>query len=118
MKKLLFTALAAVALSLCVACGNNKNAEPAADTTVCAQVKCDKQQCDAACCQCSDECKAAKCENCTKCGTPACCGENAGKCCKGMAADSAKCCKMKGEEAKCCKAEGADSAACCKKKAE
>ena len=120
MKKVLFTAMAAVAVFAMVAC-NNKKAEEAVDTTAAAteqcEMKCDKTQCPADCCQCSEECKAAQCAECTKCGTPECCGENAGKCCKMEGAVEGQACEQacqKAEGEKCCKAEGKE----CEKKCE
>jgi len=96
MKKVLFTAFAAVAMMALVACNNNKPAEEtndsACDTTKVEQA-CDMHQCDGSCCQCGEECKAANCENCDKCGTPECCGENAGKCCKAEGAVEGQACE-------------------------
>ncbi|MBR4230319.1 MAG: hypothetical protein IKR83_06375 [Bacteroidales bacterium] len=120
MKKVLFTAIAAMAMFAMVACNNNKPAETqdsaACDTTVCEKA-CDKTQCTGECCQCGEECKAAKCEGCEKCGTPECCGENAGKCCKMEGAVEGQACEQacqKAEGEKCCKAEGKE----CEKKCE
>ena len=76
MKKILFTLMATVAMMAMTACCNNQASEPAAEDTVAAQCNkpcdkvCDKAQCPEGCCQCGEECKAAKCEGCTKCGTP------------------------------------------------
>ena len=110
MKKVLFTAIAAMAMFAMVACNNNKPAETqdsaACDTTVCEKA-CDMNCAD--CCQCGEECKAAKCEGCEKCGTPECCGENAGKRCKMEGAVEGQACEQacqKAEGEKCCKAEG------------
>lgn len=120
MKKVLFTAMAAVAMFAMVACNNNKTQEAVAeDTTATEQCvkQCDKHQCDGSCCQCSEECKAAKCANCDKCGTPECCGENAGKCCKMEGTVEGQACEQqcqKAEGEKCCKAEGKE----CEKKCE
>ncbi|MBQ9418318.1 MAG: hypothetical protein IJU19_07065 [Bacteroidales bacterium] len=118
MKKIALIVLAAVATMAFAACNCNKSAEGVADSAACAVKACDKHQCDSTCCQCSDECREAKCAGCEKCGTAECCGENAGKCCKGEMADSAACCKMKADSTRCCKGEKADSSACCKKQAE
>ena len=88
MKKVLFTAMAAVAMFALVACNNKKAEEPVAE------------ECAAATEQCEHKCMHE--------------GDTA-MCCKaeGMAADSTKaCCKKEGE--KCCKAEGKE----CEKKCE
>ena len=98
MKKVLFTAIAAVAMFAMVACNNKKAEEPVAEApaTEQCQKQCDKTQCTGECCQCSEECKAAQCAECTKCGTPECCGEKAATCCKKegkeCANDSTKAC--------------------------
>ncbi len=117
MKKVLFTAMAAMAMFVMVACNNNKAAEATEDTTACA-AQWDKPGCDGSCCQCGEECKAAKCEGCEKCGTPECCGENAGKCCKTEKAckDNCQC----GDECKAANCEGCPNHGtenCCKAKA-
>ena len=73
MKKVLFTAMAAVAMFAMVACNNNKAAEATEDTTVIEQTE---QTCDMACadtCMCGEECAAAKCEGCPNHGTENCC---------------------------------------------
>jgi len=115
MKKVLFTAMAAVAMFAMVAC-NNKKAEEAVDTTV-ATEQCEKQ-CEKACamdstctheCMCSEECKAANCEGCTNHGT-----EN---CCKAKAAVEGQACEKACENK--CEKEG--DKACehkCEKKCE
>lgn len=79
MKKVMFTAVAAIAMMAMVAC-NNKPAEATEDTTAAAVEQCEKK--------CAHE------------------GDSA-MCCKAeaMATDSAACCQ-KAEGEKCCKAEG------------
>ena len=102
MKKVLFTAMAAVAMFAMVACNNNKAAEATEDTTVIEQTE---QTCDMACadtCMCGEECAAAKCEGCPNHGT-----EN---CCKAKAAVEGAC------EHKCQKAEGQECQKACEKK--
>ena len=88
MKKVLFTAMAALAMFAMVAC-NTKKAEDAVDTTACAAVE-----------QCEHKCMHE--------------GDSA-MCCKAEAV--AEGCEMKCEKAegqKCCKAEGKE----CEKKCE
>ena len=105
MKKVLLTAMAAVAMFAMVACNNNKAAEVedtnACDTTVCENVCAMDSTCCADACMCSEECKAANCEACPNHGT-----EN---CCKAKAA---------AEGEKCCKAEGKECEKKCEKKCE
>lgn len=101
MKKVLFTAMAAVALFAMTACNNNKAAEETADTTACEAVEACEHPCamDSTCCadqcMCSEECKAANCEACPNHGT-----EN---CCKAKAAAEGQACE-KACEHKCEKA--------------
>lgn len=119
MKKVFLTAIAAMAFAFTMtACGGSdetkapeQNNQPAAQQEN-ADKQCDKHVCDGSCCQCSEECKAAKCENCDKCGTPECCGENAGKCCKKVEGPACEKQCEKACEHKCDKAEGKE---CCKK---
>lgn len=109
MKKVLFTAMAAVAMFAMVACNNNKTAEATEDTTVIEQTE---QTCDMACadtCMCGEECAAAKCEGCPNHGTENCCKAKATV--EGQACEQ-QCQKAEGE--KCCKAEGKE----CEKKCE
>ena len=116
MKKVLFSAIAAVAVFAMVACNNKKGEEPV-DTTAATEectMQCDKARCNAECCQCGDECKAAQCADCTKCGTPEAEGENAGKCCKAEGAVEGQAC-TKAEGGKCCKAEGKECGKKCEK---
>ena len=90
MKKVLFTAMAALAMFAMVAC-NNKKAEEAVDTTACAAVE-----------QCEHKCMHE--------------GDSA-MCCKAEAAVEGEACEHKCEKAegqKCCKAEGKE----CEKKCE
>ena len=100
MKKVLFTAMAAVAMFAMVAC-NNKAAEATEDTTACEAVEACEHHCamDSTCtheCMCGDECKAANCENCPNHGTENCCKAKA-------AAEGQGCCEKAGEH-KCEKA--------------
>lgn len=107
MKKVLFTAIAAVAMMAMVACNNNKPAEANTDTTAVAE-QCDKAACDQACtdsCMCGEECAAKKCEGCPNHGTENCCKAKA-------AAEGHACCEKQEGEHKCAKAEGKE---CCKK---
>ena len=79
MKKVLFTAMAAVAMFALVACNNKKAEEPVAEE--CAVAEQCEHQCamDSTCCakmcecMCSEECKAANCEACPNHGTENCC---------------------------------------------
>ena len=88
MKKVLFTAMAALAMFAMVAC-NNKKAEEAVDTTACAAVE-----------QCEHKCMHE--------------GDSA-MCCKAEAmADTMKCCK-KAEGEKCCKGEAKECEKKCEK---
>lgn len=90
MKKVLFTAMAALAMFAMVAC-NSKKAEEAVDTTACAAVE-----------QCEHKCMHE--------------GDSA-MCCKAEAAVEGEACEHKCEKAegqKCCKAEGKE----CEKKCE
>lgn len=104
MKKILFTAMAAMAMFAMVACNNNKAAEvedtTACDTTVCENVCAMDSTCCADACLCGDECKAANCEACPNHGTENCCKVKA-------AAEGEKCCKAEGKECekKCEKAQ-------------
>ncbi|MBR4739500.1 MAG: hypothetical protein IK058_05805 [Bacteroidales bacterium] len=98
MKKVLFTAMAAVAMFAVVACCNKKAEEPAAEE--CATIEQCEHHCamDSTCtheCMCSEECKAANCEACPNHGT-----EN---CCKAKAAVEGQACE-KACEHKCEKA--------------
>ena len=106
MKKVLFTAMAAVAMFAMVACNNNKAAEATEDTCAIEQTE---QTCDMTCadtCMCGEECAAAKCEGCPNHGT-----EN---CCKAKAAVEGQAC-----EKQCCKkAEGQGCEKQCDKKCE
>jgi hypothetical protein len=109
MKKVLFTAMAAVAMFAMVACNNNKAAEATEDTTVIEQTE---QTCDMACadtCMCGEECAAAKCEGCPNHGT-----EN---CCKAKATVEGQACEQACEH-KCQKAEGQECQKACEKKCE
>lgn len=110
MKKVLFTAMAAVAMFAMVACNNNKTQEAVAEDTT-ATEQCVKQ-CDKACadtCMCGEECAAAKCEGCPNHGT-----EN---CCKAKATVEGQACE-KACEHKCQKAEGQECQKACEKKCE
>ena len=106
MKKVLFTAIAAVALFAMTACNNNKAAEATEDT--CAIEQTEQVMDSTACaveCLCGDECKAANCEACPNHGTENCCKAKA-------AAEGQACCAKEGEhecqkacEKKCEKAQ-------------
>ena len=99
MKKVLFTAMAAVAMFAMVACNNNKAAEATEDTTVIEQTE---QTCDMACadtCMCGEECA----------GTENCCKAKAAV--EGAAVEGAC-------EHKCQKAEGQECQKACEKKCE
>ncbi len=109
MKKVLFTAMAAVAMFAMVACNNNKAAEATEDTCAIEQTE---QTCDMTCadtCMCGEECAAAKCEGCPNHGT-----EN---CCKAKAAVEGQACEQTCEH-KCQKAEGQECQKACEKKCE
>ena len=78
MKKVLFTAMAAVAMFALVACNCKKGEEPVAEETTCEAVEACEHPCamDSTCaheCMCSEECKAANCEACPNHGTENCC---------------------------------------------
>ena len=105
MKKVLFTAMAAVAMFAMVACNNNKAAEATEDTCAIEQTE---QTC-ADTCMCGEECAAAKCEGCPNHGT-----EN---CCKAKAAVEGQACEQTCEH-KCQKAEGHECQKACEKKCE
>ena len=105
MKKVLFTAMAAVAMFAMVACNNNKAAEATEDTCAIEQTE---QTC-ADTCMCGEECAAAKCEGCPNHGT-----EN---CCKAKAAVEGQACEQTCEH-KCQKAEGQECQKACEKKCE
>ena len=101
MKKVLFTAMAAVAVFAMVAC-NNKKAEEPVDTTACEAVEACEHHCamDSTCCadqcMCSEECKAANCEACPNHGTENCCKAKAAAA-EGQACEKA--CEKKCEKA-------------------
>ncbi|MBO7101783.1 MAG: hypothetical protein J6V98_07170 [Bacteroidales bacterium] len=113
MKKVLFTAMAAVAVFALVACNNKKVEEPVAEE--CAAVEACEHHCamDSTCCadqcMCSEECKAANCEACPNHGT-----EN---CCKAKAAVEGQACE-KACEHKCEKAEAKECEKACEKKCD
>ena len=79
MKKILFTAMAAVAMFALVACNNCNKAAEATDDSCCnvATEQCDHHcAMDSTCaheCMCGEECKAANCEGCPNHGTENCC---------------------------------------------
>ena len=79
MKKVLFTAMAAVAMFALVACNNKKAEEPIVDDTTAATEQCEHK--------CAHE------------------GDTA-MCCKAEAAAEESACCQKAEGEKCCKAEG------------
>ena len=121
MKKVLFTAMAAMAMFAMVACNCNKNAEATEDTTACVAAT---EQCEHHCamdstctheCMCSEECKAANCEGCPNHGTENCCKAKAAV--EGAACEKA--CEHKCEKAcekKCDKAEAKECEHKCEKK--
>lgn len=115
MKKVLFTAFAALAFAFTMtACGGNNNTEAtdenATEAVATEQVE---HQCAMEAteheCQCGEECKAANCEGCTNHGT-----EN---CCKAKAAVEGQACEQTCEH-KCQKAEGQECQKACEKKCE
>lgn len=78
MKKVLFTAMAAVAMFAMVACNNaNKEQQATDEGTTVATEQCERHcAMDSTCtheCMCSEECKAANCEACPNHGTENCC---------------------------------------------
>ncbi len=101
MKKILFTAMAAVAMFALVACNGKKTAEVTEDTTACqAAVEACEHHCamDSTCtheCMCNEECKAANCEACPNHGTENCCKAKAAV--EGQACEKA--CEQKCEKA-------------------
>lgn len=108
MKKVLFTAMAAVAMFAMVACNNNKAAEATEDSCCKEAVEQCERHCamDSTCaheCMCGEECKAANCEACPNHGTENCCKAKAAV--EGQACEKA--CEHKCEKAcekKCDKA--------------
>ncbi|MBP5541110.1 MAG: hypothetical protein J6X88_05610 [Bacteroidales bacterium] len=120
MKKVLFTAMAAVAMFAVVACCNKKAEEPAAEE--CAAIEQCEHHCamDSTCtheCMCSEECKAANCEACPNHGTENCCKAKAAV--EGQACEKA--CEHKCEKACDQKCEKACEKKCdkpCEKKCE
>ena len=109
MKKVLFTAIAAVALFAMTACNNNKAAEATEDT--CAIEQTEQVMDSTACaveCLCGDECKGANCEACPNHGTENCCKVKAAAA-AGEAVEGAAC------EHKCQKAEGKECEHKCQK---
>ena len=120
MKKVLFTAMAAVAMFALVACNNKKAEEPVAEE--CAAIEQCEHKCamDSTCaheCMCSEECKAANCEACPNHGTENCC--KAKMAVEGQACEKA--CEHKCEKACEQKCEKACEKKCdkpCEKKCE
>ena len=110
MKKVLFTAIAAMAFAFAMTACNNQPAEATEDTTAQMEAAECEHHCamDSTCtheCMCSEECKAANCENCPNHGTENCCKAKAAV--EGQACEKA--CEHKCEKAcdkKCDKAEG------------
>ena len=90
MKKVLFTAVAAMAFAFAMtACNNNQPAEAAEDTTVAVADECDHHcAMDSTCnheCQCGDECKAKAAvegQACEKACEHKCAKEEGKECCK------------------------------------
>lgn len=117
MKKVLFTAFAAMAMFAMTACNNNNQTAEAADTANVEAVACEQAEhhCDMEAaheCQCGEECAAANCEGCPNHGTENCCKAKAAAAGEGEACEHA--CK-KACDKPCDKAEGKE---CCKKAAE
>lgn len=83
MKKVLFTAVAAMAMFAMVACNNNKAAEATEDTTA-------TEQCEMKCAHEGDSAMCCKAEGAAMDSTKACCKEGKGECKK---AEGEKCCK-------------------------
>lgn len=110
MKKVMFTAMAALAMFAMVACNSNKNNEPAAEepTTEQCEHKCMHEGDSAMCCKAEGMAMdSAACEH--KCQKAE--GE---KCCKAEGKECEhKCQKAEGE--KCCKAEGKECEHKCQK---
>lgn len=78
MKKVLFTAIAAMAFAFAMTACNNQPAEATEDTTCQMEAAECEHHCamDSTCtheCMCSEECKAANCEACPNHGTENCC---------------------------------------------
>ena len=102
MKKVLFTAMAAVAMIALVSC-NCKKAEEPVDTTACAAV----EQCEHKCMHEGDSAMCCKAEG------AACEKACEHKCDKAEGQECEKAC-----EKKCCKAEGKECEKACEKKCE
>ena len=113
MKKVLFTAMAAVAMFALVSCNNKKAEEPAVVEEVTVEQcehKCMHEGDSAMCCKA--EALAAECEHqCEKACEHKCAKAEGQECCK--KAEGKECCK-KAEGQKCCKGEGKE----CEKKCE
>ena len=91
MKKVLFTAAAALAMFAMTACNNNKAAEATEDTTCAATEQCEKKCCKAE----GDTAMCCKAENMAMDSTKACCKEGHEGCQK---AEGEKCCKAEGKQ--------------------
>ncbi len=115
MKKVLFTAVAAMAMFAMTACNNNKTTEATEDTTACAVEQCEHKcmhegDSAAMCCKAEGMAEEAACEH--KCEKA--CEHKCEKACEHKCdkAEGKECCK-KAEGKECCKkAEGKE---CCKK---
>ena len=88
MKKVLFTAMAAMTMFAMVAC-NNKKAEEAVDTTACAAM----EQCEHKCMHEGDSAMCCKAEGLAEEGTEACCKQEGEKCCKAEGKECEKKCE-------------------------
>ena len=89
MKKVMFTAVAAIAMMAMLACNNN---QPAAEQTEDTAVK--VEQCEHKCAHEGDSVKCCKAEGAVMDSTKACCKEGKGECKK---AEGKQCCKEKAE---------------------
>lgn len=118
MKKVIFTAFAAMAFAFAMtACGGGdtkKADENKQEQNKPEQVQ-DNKDCNKPCaetCMCGDECKAKNCEGCPNHGTDKCCKAKEGKSCEQACEQKCQNGEAKECEHKCAKAEGKD---CCKK---
>ena len=124
MKKVVFTAFAALAFAFTMTACNNQPAEAAEDTTAAVAEECEHHcAMDSTCaheCMCGEECKAANCEACPNHGTENCCKAKAaveGQACEKKCdkAEGKECCKKAEGEHKCAKAEGKECEHKCQK---
>ena len=109
MKKVMFTAMAAMAMFAMVACNNNKAAEVSEDTTACEAV----EQCEHKCMHEGDSAMCCKAEGAAE--EHACCAkEGEHQCAKAEGKECEhKCQKAEGQ--KCCKGEAKECEHKCQK---